>query len=178
MGQSQPEVKEPRHPDRLVTRPQSKSKTLGVVEHEDSVRILPWRSIETQVSRIEPLRPSLIAYRKGKMVHALTLAIFSPEPALTTGYGEKVGSALPSCHAAPMRVSTPAVSSTLLVRTAFILHAPFVPRTAAHTAVSVVTNKMLLSGPPNVKLTVPGRTISPMRSPEVSKTSTPLNEEA
>ena len=46
--------------------------------------------------------------------------------------------------------------------------------TAAQIAVSAVMKRTLLSGPPNVKFTAPGRPISPIRSPSGEKTWTPV----
>src|SRR5919204_4250471 len=51
--------------------------------------------------------------------------------------------------------------------------APAMASTAAHTAVSVVMNRIRPPGPPKVKLTAPGRLIWPMRSPAGLNTWTP-----
>src|SRR5439155_24855096 len=55
---------------------------------------------------------------------------------------------------------------------------PVAFRTAAQTAVSVVMNRTFRRSPPNVKLTAPGRLISPISSPSGLNTWTPANEDA
>src|SRR6516225_2023626 len=57
-------------------------------------------------------------------------------------------------------------------------HAPCTLSTAAQTAVSAVMNRTLLSVPPKVKFTAPGRRIVPSRCPSGLNTCTPSNEEA
>ncbi len=55
---------------------------------------------------------------------------------------------------------------------------PWAARTAAQMSVSVVMKRTFASGPPNVKFTVPGSWISPMRSPLGWNTCTPVKHEA
>jgi hypothetical protein len=69
-----------------------------------------------------------------------------------------------------MTAPAPLSSMILRVLIADMVHAPLACKTAAQIAVSVVMKRTLRSGPPKVKLTAPGRLISPIRSPATSKT--------